>query len=96
MLTTKLASKNDLWFHTKNIPGSHVDIFSEGKEVSDETILKAALLAAKNSKAATSTQVPVDYTLIKNVKKPNGAKPGMVIYTTNKTVFVNPSKETTE
>lgn len=94
MLTTRLASKNDLWFHTKNIPGSHVVVFSEGKEISDETIMQAALLAAKNSKAATSSQVPVDYTLIKNVKKPNGAKPGMVIYTTNKTVFVNPSKET--
>ena len=96
MLTTKLASKNDLWFHTKNIPGSHVVVFSEGKEISDETVIKAALLAAKNSKAAASTQVPVDYTFIKNVKKPNGAKPGMVIYTTNKTVFVNPTKETME
>ncbi len=93
MLTTRLASKNDLWFHVKNIPGSHVVVFCEGGEVSEETVLRAALLAAKNSKAATSSQVPVDYTFIKNVKKPNGAKPGMVIYTTNKTVFVNPCKE---
>ncbi len=93
ILTTRLASKNDLWFHAKNIPGSHVVVFCDGKEVSDETVTKAALLAAKNSKAATSSQVPIDYTLIKNVKKPNGAKPGMVIYTTNKTVFVNPTKE---
>lgn len=93
MLTTRLASKNDLWFHVKNIPGSHVVVFSCGAEVSDETVLKAALLAAKNSKASSSSQVPVDYTLIKNVKKPNGAKPGMVIYNTNKTVFVNPCEE---
>lgn len=91
-LTLKLASKNDLWFHTKNIAGSHVIVFCEGKEVSDETILFAAKLAAKNSKAATSSQVPVDYTPVKFVKKPNGAKLGMVIYTTNKTVFVNPQE----
>ena len=90
-LTTKLSSKNDLWFHTKNIPGSHVVVLSRGQQVSDETILKAATLAAKNSKAANSAQVPVDYTLIKNVKKPAGAKPGMVIYTTNKTVYVDPN-----
>ncbi len=91
-ITCKIASKGDLWFHTKNIPGSHVVVLSEGKEVSDNTILKAALLAAKNSKAASSSKVPVDYTPIKYVKKPSGAKPGMVIYTTNKTVFVNPEE----
>lgn len=89
-ITTRLASKNDLWFHVKNIPGSHVVVFSSGAEVSDETVAKAAFLAAVNSKAANSSQVPVDYTKIKNVKKPSGAKPGMVIYTTNKTVFINP------
>lgn len=89
-LTTVLASKNDLWFHVKNIPGSHVIVMSGGKEVSDETILYAAGLAAANSKASDSAQVPVDYTPVKFVKKPNGAKPGMVIYTTNKTVFVTP------
>lgn len=93
LLTTKMASKNDLWFHVKNIPGSHVVVFCEGGELSDETVLQAATLAAVNSKAATSAQVPVDYTYIKNVKKPNGAKPGMVIYTTNKTVYVNPEGE---
>lgn len=90
-ITTHLASKNDLWFHVKNIPGSHVVVFSQGNDVSDETVFQAALLAARNSKAADSAQVPVDYTVIKNVKKPSGAKPGMVIYTTNKTVFINPS-----
>lgn len=92
-LTTVLANKNDLWFHTKNIPGSHVIVFSGGNQVSDDTILQAATLAAENSKAANSTQVPVDYTPVKYVKKPNGAKPGMVIYTTNKTVYITPKGE---
>ncbi len=91
-ITVRLASKSDLWFHVKNIPGSHVVVFCGGEVVSDETILFAAQLAAKNSKAANSSQVPVDYTEIKNVKKPSGAKPGMVIYTTNKTVYVNPNQ----
>ena len=91
-LTTVLAAKNDLWFHVKNIPGSHVILMCRGGEVSDATLMKAAALAAANSKAAGSSQVPVDYTPVKYVKKPNGAKPGMVIYTTNKTVFVTPQK----
>lgn len=89
-ITTALAGKNDLWFHVKNIPGSHVIVMCGGEEVSDETVIKAACLAAANSKAASSSQVPVDYTPVKYVKKPNGAKPGMVIYTTNKTVYVTP------
>lgn len=92
-LTTKLATKNDLWFHTKNVAGSHVLVLSGGGDVSDETILFAAQLAAQNSKAALSSQVAVDYTPVKYVKKPNGAKAGMVIYTTNKTVFVTPKEE---
>lgn len=91
LLTTKIASKLDLWFHTKNIAGSHVILMSNGSEVSDQTVLQAALLAAQNSKSATSTKVAVDYTPVKYVKKPNGAKPGMVIYTTNKTILVNPA-----
>jgi predicted ribosome quality control (RQC) complex YloA/Tae2 family protein len=65
-------------------------VFCGGAELSDETVVFAASLAAKNSKASESSNVPVDYTPIKYVKKPNGAKAGMVIYTTNKTVFVNP------
>ena len=89
-VTTHMAEKNDLWFHTKNIPGSHVVICCGGQPVSDETMLAAAQLAAFYSKAAQSEQVPVDYTPVKYVKKPGGAKPGMVIYTTNKTVFVKP------
>lgn len=92
-ITTKLASKQDMWFHTKNIAGSHVVVICNGKDLSHETILFAANLAAKNSKAANSANVPVDYTQIKNVKKPVGAKPGMVIYTTNKTVFVTPKED---
>ncbi len=91
-ITCTLASKNDMWFHTKNIHGSHVVVFCGGGELSDETILFAARLAAKNSKAAASSNVPVDYTPIKYVKKPNGSKAGMVIYTTNKTIFVTPEE----
>ena len=89
-ITCHLASKGDVWFHTKNIHGSHVVVLCDGKELSDETIVFAASLAAKNSKASECANVPVDYTSIKYVKKPNGAKPGMVIYTTNKTVYVTP------
>ncbi len=89
-LTCKFASKNDLWFHTKDIHGSHVVLQSNGKEISDDILIKCAKLAAKNSKAKQSSNVPVDYTFIKFVKKPSGAKPGMVIYSNNKTLYVNP------
>ncbi len=92
IITCSIASKGDMWFHTKNIPGSHVVVFCSGEDLSDEDIIFASTLAAKNSKAAQSANVPVDYTRIKFVKKPNGAKPGMVIYTTNNTVFVTPSE----
>lgn len=95
-LTLKLAEKQDMWFHTKNIPGSHVVVLSEGREIPDTTLTQAAVLAATNSKAAASKQVPVDYTLIKYVKKPAGAKPGMVIYKTNQTAFVDPDETITE
>ncbi len=92
-ITCVLATKGDMWFHTKNIHGSHVVVLCGGEELSDETVIFAARLAAKNSKAAASDNVPVDYTPIKYVKKPNGAKAGMVIYTTNKTVYVTPYEE---
>ncbi len=92
-ITCTLASKGDMWFHTKNIHGSHVVVFCGGEPIGEETIILAASLAAQNSKAANSNNVPVDYTPIKYVKKPNGAKAGMVTYTTNKTVFVTPYKE---
>ncbi len=92
-ITCTLAKKGDIWFHTKNIHGAHTVIFTEGRTVDEETLLFAAKLAAKNSKAAFSSQVPVDYTDIKYVKKPSGAKAGMVIYTVNKTLFVTPEEE---
>ena len=91
-ITTVLAAKNDLWFHVKNIPGSHVVVMCNGGEVSDGTVAAAAQLAAYHSKASSSSNVPVDYTPVKYVKKPNGSKPGMVIYTTNKTVYVTPKE----
>ncbi len=91
VLTLKTAKNVDLWFHTKEIHGSHVILcYEHGKEFSDEAILFAAKLAAKYSKASESSQVPVDYTQVKYVKKPSGAAPGMVIYTDNKTVYVKP------
>ena len=90
LLTLKTANKNDLWFHTKDIPGSHTVIITDGREVSEQAILEAAQIAAFFSKAKDSSQVPVDYTIIKRVNKPQGAKPGKVIYTEQKTVFVTP------
>lgn len=89
-LTTKLAEKTDIWLHTKNITGSHVIIRTNGAVPPDETILYAASLAAFHSKAKNSSQVPVDYVNVKFVKKPSGAKPGMVIFTNNRTVYVTP------
>lgn len=91
-LTTRTAKGSDWWFHTKNIPGSHVVILTEGVTPPESTMMQAAILAATHSKAADSAQVPVDYTQIKYVKKPVGAKPGMVIYETNRTVYVTPDK----
>ena len=92
-LTLRLADNEDYWFHTKDIPGSHVLIKSAGKKVTDEELLEAGILAAYYSKARMSANVPVDYTMKKNVKKPSGAKPGMVIYEKNKTLYVTPSDE---
>lgn len=90
-LTTKHASPTDLWFHTKDIHGSHVVLKTEGnKTIEEAVLLKCAKLAAQHSKGKNSSNVPVDYTQVKFVKKPNGAKPGMVIYTHNKTLYVNP------
>lgn len=90
ILTTKKAAKNDLWFHTKDIPGSHTILFTGGKDPSDIAIFEAAAIAAYHSKGRMSENVPVDYTKIRFVKKPSGAKPGMVIFTDNKTVYVTP------
>lgn len=89
-ITLKEAEKNDVWFHTKEIHGSHVVVKAEGREVDNETLTMAAEAAAYNSGAKNSSQVPVDMTLARYVKKPSGAKPGMVIYTNQTTVFVTP------
>lgn len=89
-LTLKTASKNDLWFHTKDIPGSHVILITEGKIPSDEALIEAARIAVFHSKARSSSNVAVDYTKVRHVSKPNGAKPGMVIFTDNKTLYVDP------
>lgn len=91
-LTFKVASKGDLWFHTKDIPGSHVIMLCDGEEPSEQDYTEAASVAAKYSKA-TGDLVAVDYTRVKNIKKPGGSKPGFVIYKTNYTAFVRPATD---
>ena len=86
-LTFKVADKNDIWFHTKDIPGSHVILVTEGREPTDRDYTEAASVAAYYSKA-TSDLVAVDYTRVKNIKKPQGSKPGFVTYKTNYTAYV--------
>ncbi|BDU50243.1 Rqc2 family fibronectin-binding protein [Haliovirga abyssi] len=90
-LTFKIASKNDIWLHAKNIPGSHVIIKSKNFELSEDIILKAASLAAYYSRGKENSKVNVDYTYRKYVKKPNGSKPGFVIYTNEHSVNISPS-----
>lgn len=95
LLVTKLAKPEDTWLHTKDIPGSHVLIKNnKGLPIPASILEKAALLAAYHSKARLSTHVPVDYTLKKHVWKIKGAKPGMVHYENQRTVFVTPDAET--
>lgn len=88
-LTLRLASSNDIWLHTQKIPGSHVIIRTNNRNVPDRTLLEAALLAAYFSKAKNSSKVPVDYTYVKYVKKPPKSKPGFVIYENFKTITVD-------
>lgn len=95
-VTLKLSRAEDIWFHTKNIPGSHTLIKSAGAEVPRQTLLEAAMIAAYHSKAGTSSNVPVDFTAVKNVKKPAGAKPGMVIYEHYHTLYVTPDEALVE
>lgn len=95
-LTLKIAAKHDIWLHTHNIAGSHVIIVTGGETPPETTIKEAAIIAAVKSKAKDSSQVPVDYCLRKYVKKPAGAKPGMVIFINNKTVYVNPDENLSE
>ncbi len=89
-ITFKLGSKTDYWFHTKDIHGSHLILFTNGEEPDAKTIYEAASIAAFFSQGKESENVPVDYVLLRYVKKPNGAKPGMVIFTNNRTVWINP------
>ncbi len=91
-VTFKLARSRDLWLHAQGYPGSHVVIQAENSEVPFETVLYAAQLAAAYSKAGESDNVPVDYTLRKNVWKPKGAPPGAVHFSQQKTVYVTPSR----
>lgn len=95
-LTLKTAQPDDIWLHTKNTPGSHVIIRTEGTVPELHTIEQAAKLAAYYSKARSSSKVPVDYTLCKFVKKPSGAKPGFVIFTNNKTLYVTAEQDLLE
>jgi predicted ribosome quality control (RQC) complex YloA/Tae2 family protein len=94
LLTLKLARKSDYWFHTKTIPGSHVIVkVDDNNNVPDNTLLQAANIAAYYSKGKSSSNVAVDYTLVKNVKKPSGAKPGMVIYVNYNTIYTTPDEK---
>lgn len=92
-LSLKMAAKNDLWLHTKNIPGSHVILVTGGREPSGEALVQAAQLAAWFSRARESSSVPVDYTPVRMLRKPQGARPGKVIYDTYRTLSVCPSGE---
>ncbi len=93
-LTTRLASKNDYWFHVKNQPGSHVVMVTDGEEPSERDFTEAAMVAAYYSKANEGQNVAVDYTLVRNIKKPSGSKPGFVTYSTNYTAYVTPDEKT--
>ena len=92
-LTTKDADKRDIWLHTQKIHGSHVILCTGGAEPDEQSLMEAASLAAYFSQAQGSTKVPVDYTPVKFVKKPAGAKPGMVVYTTDQTMLADPDEE---
>lgn len=92
-LTTKTAYKTDIWFHTQKIHGSHVILKSNGQEVPETTIKECAMIAAYNSKSRSSSNVPVDYCAVRNVKKPRGAKYGMVIYDNYNTIYLTPNEQ---
>ncbi len=92
LLTCKLASKNDIWLHTQKIHGSHVILWTEGGQADLQSLQEAACLAAWFSQGREASKVPVDYTPVKYVKKPGGARPGMVVYTTYETALVTPDE----
>lgn len=91
-LTFKVAKRDDIWFHVKDAPGSHVILVTEGDEPSDADYTEAAEIAAGHSSLSESPMVEVDYTRVRNIKKPSGARPGFVIYKTNFTANVKPRK----
>ena len=92
-LTMKVARDEDIWLHTKDIPGAHVIVRADGKTIPEDTLLEAAMLAAYYSKGKLSGNVPVDYALKEHVRKPKGAKPGLVIYDHQSTIYVTPLEE---
>lgn len=96
ILTLKTAKNYDMWLHIQKYAGSHTIIIADKKEITDIAIYEAACISAYYSKAQNSSSVAVDYTLVKNVKKPVGAKPGRVIYSTYNTIYVTPQKELIE
>ncbi len=96
ILTLRTAKNYDMWLHIQKYAGSHTIIIADKKEVTDIAIYEAACISAYYSKAQNSSSVAVDYTLVKNVKKPVGAKPGKVIYNTYNTIYVTPQKELVE
>ena len=96
LLTLKTAFKSDIWFHTQKIHGSHVILVTDGREPTDQAMTEAAMIAAYHSKARQSSRVPVDYTPVRQVKKPAGAKPGMVIYHVYQTAYVTPDETAVE
>lgn len=96
ILTLKTAKNYDMWLHVQKHAGSHTIIIADKKEITENTIFEAACIAAYHSKAKDSSSVAVDYTLVKNLKKPTGAKPGKVIYNTYNTIYVTPEKQLVE
>ena len=92
-LTCKQAGKSDLWFHTQGIHGAHVILWTEGGTPDEESVTEAAMLAAWFSQGRGGGKIAVDYTPVKYVKKPVGARPGMVVYTTYRTMVVEPGEE---
>ena len=92
-LTMKTARGKDLWFHVKNAPGSHVVVMSEGRDIPVQTQNEAAMLAAYYSSYSGQAKVEVDYTFVKNIKKTNDLKPGMVIYDTYNTAYISPDTD---
>ena len=95
-LSLKTAAKSDMWLHTQTIPGSHVIICAQGNEIPERTLKEAQMIAAYHSRARESSNVPIDYTQVRNLKKPVGAKPGKVIYHVYNTAYVTPLKSEVE